>query len=62
MIPHFTVTRIGDEIIATYCDGNKRTVVKQMPTDDFAFDCACAIDTIAMRLGEKGKEENNNGN
>lgn len=56
---HFTVSVIGDEIIATYCDGNNRTVVKQIPTDDFAFDCACAIDTIAMRLFTKGEVDEN---
>ena len=47
---HFTVSRIGDELIATYDDGKRMLVVKQKPTDDFAFDCACLIDTIAVKL------------
>lgn len=57
MVPHFTVTRIDDEIIATYCDGTNRTIVKQVPTDDFAFDCACAIDTIAVKISKLEKKE-----
>ena len=54
---HFSVTTIGEEIIATFSDGTNITIVKQVPTDDFAFDCACAIDTIAVKISKLDKKE-----
>ena len=54
---HFTVTLLGDEIIATYNDGKHKLVVKQKPTDDFTFDCACVIDTVAVKLSKLDKKE-----
>ena len=54
---HFTVTRLGDELIATYDDGKHRLVVKQNPTDDFTFDCACIIDTVAVKLSKFDEKE-----
>lgn len=55
---HFTVTIIGDEIVATYDDGANRLVIRQKPTDDFVFDCACIIDTISLKLSKLNKKEN----
>ena len=56
---HFSVSHLGDEIIATYDDGVHRLVVKQKPSNDFVFDCACIIDTIALRLSKiNDKKEN----
>lgn len=54
---HFTVSVIGDEIIATFCDGTNRTIVKQKPTDDFIMDCAFALDEIARKVSEVDKKE-----
>jgi hypothetical protein len=54
---HFTVTHLGNELIATYDDGMHRLVVKQKPTNDFTFDCACVIDTIALKLSKLEKKE-----
>ena len=55
---HFTVTIIGDEIIGTYDDGTHRFVIRQKPTNDFVFDCACIIDTISVKLSKINKKEN----
>jgi len=54
---HFTVSVIGDEIIATFCDGTNRTIVKQKPSDDFIMDCAFALDEIARKISEVDKKE-----
>ena len=54
---HFTVTILGDEIIATFCDGTNRTIVKQKPSDDFIMDCAFALDEIARKISEVDKKE-----
>ena len=55
---HFTVSRIGDEIIGTYDDGTHRLVVKQKPTDDFLFDCACIVDNLSVKISKLDKKEN----
>ena len=54
---HFTVALIGDELFATYNDGTHKLVVRQKPTNDFTFDCACLIDTIAVKLSILDKKE-----
>lgn len=54
---HFTVTLLGDEIIGTYDDGEHRLVHRQKPTDDFLFDCACILDTIALKIYQLEKKE-----
>lgn len=57
---HFTVTLLSDELIGTYDDGEHRLVLRQKPTDDFLFDCACILDSISLKLHllEKNKKEN----
>ena len=54
---HFTVTQIGDELIATYSDGEHMLVERQKPTDDFLFDCACLLDSLAVRISKNEKKE-----
>ena len=54
---HFTVSRIGDELIATYSHGKQILVAKQNPTDDFALDIACLLDTIASKLTNNNEME-----
>jgi hypothetical protein len=55
---HFSVSRIGDEIIGTFDDGDHRLAVKQKPTDDFLFDCACIVDTLSVKISKLDKKEN----
>lgn len=54
---HLTITNLGDELIGTYDDGKYRFIVKQKPTNDFLFDCACLIDTISLKISLKEEEE-----
>ena len=54
----FTVTLLGDELIGTFDDGTHRLVVRQKPTDDFLFDCACMIDSISVKITNLNKKEN----
>ena len=54
---HFTVTHLGDELMATYSDGEHIIVEKQKPTDDFILDCACLLDTIAVKLSKNNEKE-----
>ncbi len=52
---HFTVSRIGDEIIGTYDDGEHKFFLRQRATNDFIFDCACIMDNLSRKLeGQKG--------
>lgn len=53
----FTVTLLGDELIGTFDDGTHRLVVRQKPTDDFLFDCACMIDSISVKITNLNKKE-----
>lgn len=62
---YFSVSHLGDEIIGTWDDGEHRLVLRQKPTDDFLFDCACILDSISLKLhlleqnkNEKNKKEN----
>jgi CobQ-like glutamine amidotransferase family enzyme len=54
---HFTVTHLGDELMATYSDGTNIIIEKQKPTDDFILDCACLLDNIAVKLSKLDKKE-----
>lgn len=54
---HFTVSRIGDELIATFKDGKHILIAKQEPTDDFILDCACLLDTIASKHSNNIEKE-----
>jgi hypothetical protein len=56
---HFSVSLIANEIIATYDDGTHKLVVRQKPTDDFLFDCACIVDTISLRLSKLNDKKEN---
>lgn len=52
---NFNVTRIGDEIIGTFDDGEHRLVLRQSATNDFIFDCACIMDNLSRKIeGLKG--------
>lgn len=54
---HFSVTPIGEEIIATFSDGTNITIVKQAPTDEFIMDCAFALDEIARKISDVDKKK-----
>lgn len=54
---HFTVSLLGDEIVGTYDDGEHRLVLRQKPTDDFLFDCACILDNVAVKIDQLNKKE-----
>ena len=54
---HCSISCIGEEIYATYDDGKHKIVIRQRPTEDFIFDCACALDTIAIKIAEIDKKE-----
>ncbi len=55
---HFTVSRIGDEIIGTYDDGEHKLFLRQRATNDFLFDCACIVDNLSVKISKLDKKEN----
>lgn len=59
---NFNITRLGDEIVGTFDDGEHRlvlrqraTILRQRATNDFIFDCACIMDNLSRKIeGLKG--------